>query len=110
MEKSRGIQLHNSVELVMKEQGISVQGAIDWLESYAAGVLDSFSANIRNLPSWDDDVDRRVKIYIHGIGQWIRGNDDWSYESGRYFGDNGRLVQRTRIMTFLPPKSGYVSK
>lgn len=108
MEKSRGLELHNSVELVMKEQNLDLQGAIDWLECYAARVHESFLANITNLPSWGEDVDRRVRIYIDGLGQWVRGNDDWSFESGRYFGDKGPLVRSTRIMRLLPPTSGFV--
>ena len=35
VEKARGSELHNSVELVMRERGLDIQGAIDWLEGYA---------------------------------------------------------------------------
>ena len=93
----------------MQEQDLCVQGAINWLESYAACVHDDFLANLTNLPSWGEDVDRRVKIYIDGLGQWVRGNDDWTFEGGRYFGDKGSLVRRTRIMILLPPSSGLAS-
>jgi len=108
LEKARGLELHNSVELVMKERGLNVQGSIDWLEQYAAGVHAKFLSNIEKLPSWGRDVDRRVKIYVDGLAQWVRGNDDWTFESGRYFGSKGLEIQKTRIMTFLPPTSGYV--
>ena len=102
MEKSRGLELHNSVELVMKEHGLDLQGSIDWLEQYAASVQAGFLSNVRNIPSWGEDVDRRVGIYIDGLAQWIRGNDDWTFESGRYFGSKGLEIQKTRIMTILP--------
>jgi hypothetical protein len=108
MEKSRSLELHNSVELVMKEQNLSLQGAINWLESYASRVHDAFLVNLTKLPSWGEDVDRRLKVYVDGLGQWVRGNDDWTFESGRYFGDRGSLVQRTRMMSLLPPSSGFV--
>jgi len=92
----------------MHEQNFDVQGAMNWLESYAAGVHEAFLANLTNLPSWGEDVDRRVKIYTGGLGQWVRGNDDWTFESGRYFGDKGSHVRRTRLMTLLPPSPGFV--
>ena len=110
MEKSRGLELHNSVELVMNEQKIDVQGAMNWIECYALRVHDSFLQNVADLPSWGEDVDRRIRIYIDGLGQWVRGNDDWTFESRRYFGDKGLEIQKTRLMTLLPATKGFVKK
>ncbi|KAF8151498.1 terpenoid synthase [Crassisporium funariophilum] len=110
MEKSRGLEFHNSVELVMNEQNLNVQGAIDWLQRYAADVHTGFLANVENIPSWGADVDRRVKMYIDGLAQWVRGNDDWTFESGRYFGNKGLEIQKSRVMNLLPPSSGFVKK
>ncbi|KAF8900877.1 terpenoid synthase [Gymnopilus junonius] len=107
---SRGLELHNSVELVMVERNLDVQGAINWLEQYTNGVSASFLDNVANMPSWGEDVDRRVKIYTDGIAQWVRGNDDWTFESGRYFGSKGLEVQKSRIMKLhLAARSvGYI--
>jgi len=110
MEKARGLELHNSVELVMNEQKVDVQSAIDWLERYAARVHDGFLDNVTRLPSWGEDVDQRVKVYVDGLAQWVRGNDDWTFESGRYFGDKGLEVQKTRIMSLLPRTQGFVKR
>lgn len=110
MEKSRGLELHNSVELVMKERDLDIQGAIDWLERYAAGVHAGFLDNVAQLPSWGEETDKKVKVYVNGLAQWIRGNDDWTFESGRYFGSKGLEIQKTRVMTLLPPSTGYVKK
>ena len=110
MEKARGLELHNSVELVMHEQGLNVQGAIDWLERYAADVHAGFLDNVANMPSWGEDIDHRVKIYIDGIAQWVRGNDDWTFESGRYFGSKGLEIQKSRVMSLLPPSKGFVER
>jgi len=110
MEKARGLELHNSVELVMVEHNLDVQGAINWLERYAAGVHAGFLDNVASMPSWGEDVDRRVKMYIDGIAQWVRGNDDWTFESGRYFGSKGLEIQKTRLMTLLPASKGFVKK
>jgi hypothetical protein len=108
MEKARGLELHNSVELVMKERNLDLQEAVDWLEGYATGVHKAFLENVARLPSWGEDVDKRVQIYVDGLAQWIRGNDDWTFESGRYFGNKGLEIQKTRIMSLLPAAKGYL--
>jgi len=110
MEKARGLELHNAVELVMHEQKLGIQGAIDWLERYAAGARAGFLYNVANMPSWGEDVDRRVKIYINGIAQLVRGNDDWTFEGSRYFGNKGLEFQKTRIVSYLPSSEGFVKR
>lgn len=49
-------------------------------------------------------------MYVDGLGQWVRGNDDWTFESHRYFGDKGLEIQKTRLMTLLPASNGFVKK
>ncbi|KAJ3511062.1 hypothetical protein NLJ89_g4326 [Agrocybe chaxingu] len=95
----------------MQEQNLDVQGAVNWLERYAAGVRGAFLDNVANMPSRGTEVDSRVKVYVNGLAQWVRGNDDWTFESGRYFGDKGAEVQKTRVMSLLPlGASGFVKK
>ena len=108
MGKARGLEPHNSVELVIHEQGLDIHGAVDWLERHAAGIRGDFLDGATNMPSWGEDVDRRVKIYINGIAQWIRGNNAWMFEGGRYFGNKCSEIQKTRIVSLLPPSKGFV--
>ena len=110
MEKARGLELHNAVELVMHELGLDAQGAIDWLDRYIADVIAGFLDNVANMPSWGKDVDRQVKIYIDGVAQWVRGGDDWSFESGRYFGSKGLEVQKTRVMSLQASSKGFAAR
>jgi len=37
-------------------------------------------------------------MYIDGIGQCVRGNDDWSYESKRYYGNDGPRIREDGIL------------
>lgn len=60
------------------------------------------------IPSWGPDIDARVQMYIDGIGQWVRGNDDWSCEGKRYHGDSGLAVRDTRLVTLRPVKENYL--
>ncbi|PPQ69936.1 hypothetical protein CVT24_003686 [Panaeolus cyanescens] len=110
MEKARGLETHNGVELVRREHNLDIQGAINFIEARAAEVHAGFLDNVANMPSWGEDVDRRVKIYIDGLAQWVRGNDDWTFESGRYFGSRGLEIQKSRMMTLLPRSTGFVKK
>ncbi|KDR79140.1 hypothetical protein GALMADRAFT_137032 [Galerina marginata CBS 339.88] len=108
MERSRGggLASHNSVELIMAEKNLDVQAAIEWLERGVSKVVDTFLDDINSLPSWGNKVDQKVKIYVDGVAQVLRGADDWSYESRRYFGNKGLEVQKSRVMTttLLSPK------
>ncbi|PPQ72274.1 hypothetical protein CVT26_006495 [Gymnopilus dilepis] len=98
-EKERGLESQNPIELLMAEKNLSVQGAIDYLAQYIAQVQAAFLDNVANMPSWGEDADRKVKMYIDGLAQWIRGNDDWSFEGGRYFGKRGAEIQKSRVVT-----------
>jgi hypothetical protein len=110
MEKSRGLELNNSVELVMKERNIDIQSAIDWIEGLLAGVRAAFLENISHIPSWGEELDKKVKVYIDGLAQWVRGSDDWTFESGRYFGTKGAEIKISRKTALLPPSTGYIKK
>ncbi|KXN86840.1 Delta(6)-protoilludene synthase [Leucoagaricus sp. SymC.cos] len=110
MEKSRGLAIHNGVEIVMRERNISIQEAMNWLGNYCDGLADSFLIELESLPSWGADVDARVTKYVNGLGQWVRGIDDWHFESARYFGSAGPDTKKTRIARFAPPSRGYVSR
>lgn len=108
MEKSRGLAVHNSVEVVMHEQQISIQEAMDWLGGYCDEIIEGFLADLLAIPSWGPDLDRRVAVCVNGLGQWVRGMDDWHFESGRYFGSDGPVIKQTRITTLRPPSHGYL--
>lgn len=108
MERSRGLNWHNAVMLVMREQDIDLPEAMDWILKYGQEVVKSFNANVAALPSWGPEVDDKVRIYVDGIAQNIRGVDDWTFESQRYFGTRGAEIKATRVMYPFPPGCGFV--
>jgi hypothetical protein len=110
MEQSRGLAIHNAVEVVMRERKMSLQAAMDWLGKYCDELAENFLLDLAILPSWGAEVDSRVSAYINGLGQWVRGIDDWHFESARYFGSEAPTVKQTRIATLIPPSRGYVSR
>ncbi|KAJ3576387.1 hypothetical protein NP233_g482 [Leucocoprinus birnbaumii] len=109
MEKSRGLATHNGVEILIHERHITLQNAMDWLGDYCNEIAEAFLADMKSVPSWGADVDTRVFLYIDGLGQWVRGIDDWHFESARYFGSEAAIVKQTRVATITPPSRGYVT-
>jgi Delta6-protoilludene synthase len=110
LERSRGLDRHNIVTAIMEEYHLDLQQALYWLSGYASKTISNFLANSRALPSWGEGIDRAVRVYIDLVARCVRGYDTWSYETNRYYGDNGLKVQERRNITLLPPTSGYISR
>ena len=82
----------------MKDFQLDLQAALEWLKTHCAQTVSRFLKNLNNVPSWGSEVDDKVQIYIDGLGQWVRGNDDWSYEGKRYYGEEGLSITATRVL------------
>jgi hypothetical protein len=54
----------------------------------------------------DGDSGVAARLYAQGLGNWVRANDQWSFESVRYFGARGSEVQLTRWVDLLPLREG----
>ncbi|EJD00101.1 terpenoid synthase [Fomitiporia mediterranea MF3/22] len=93
---------HNIVTVVMHELKVDLDAAMQWVLNYhretEAKILDA----IERVPSWRSDIDRQVRQYIDGLVHWPRGNDCWNFESGRYFGNKGPEIQKSRQVALLP--------
>jgi len=97
-EFSSGLGFHNLITTFMAEHNLGLQDALNWLGTYNDAIVSRFLSNLKRVPSWDLATDRRVQIYIDGLGQCNKGLDDWSFESKRYYGDDGPTVRRDRII------------
>jgi hypothetical protein len=110
LERSRGQEKHNIITAIMEEYHLDLQQALYWLSGYASRIISNFLANIHALPSWGEKIDRAVMLYIDRVGRVIRGSDAWSYETKRYYGNDGLKVRECRKIAHLPPDSGYVTR
>ena len=110
LERSRGLEKHNIITAIMEEYHLDLQQALYWLSGYASKIISNFLAKVHALPSWGEKIDRAVMVYIDRVGRGIRGCDDWSYETKRYYGDDGLKVLECRKITLLPPDSGYITR
>lgn len=88
----------------MHHCALNLLEAMDWISEYHELLVEDFMEIFHNLPSWNDDVDARLMRYVDGVGNWVRANDSWSFESRRYFGSSGLAIQKHRNVTILKPR------
>ena len=110
LERSRGLEGHNIITAIMEEYHLDIQQALYWLSGYACNTISGFLTKKLALPSWGEKTDRAVGLYIDLVARCVRGYDTWSYETKRYYGDDGLEVQKSRKFTLLPPDSGYINR
>ncbi|KAF9525604.1 terpenoid synthase [Crepidotus variabilis] len=103
VEQSRGDDTHNIVTLAMKQEDTNIHGALAFVSDMHDRLADQFISNYQHMPSFGEPIDEWVSRYIEGLGNWVRANDSWSFESWRYFKGDGLRVQKERWVDLLPP-------
>ncbi|TCD64044.1 terpene cyclase [Steccherinum ochraceum] len=101
VEQARG-DTHNMISVFMETQGMDLQGAVDTVGELCRASIERFEAGRKELPSWGPVIDRDVEIYIQGLQDWIVGSLHWSFDTTRYFGQDGAAVKKHRIVRLLP--------
>ncbi|KAI0026900.1 isoprenoid synthase domain-containing protein [Vararia minispora EC-137] len=103
VEQSRGDDEHNNiVTVVMHHYRTDIQGAMDWVQQYYAAKLEARFVHLyeNELPTFGEP---RVVRYVDGLANWVRGaNNQWNFESERYFGKMGSQIFERRWVTLLP--------
>ncbi|KAG0704562.1 isoprenoid synthase domain-containing protein [Suillus ampliporus] len=95
---------HNLVAVLMIDKGLDLQGAVDHCAQLSKSAIQRFEENRALLPSWGEEVDRQVAIYVQGLQNWMAGSLNWSFETARYFGKDAQTVKRDRNVKLLPKK------
>lgn len=101
VEQARGDDGHNLVTVVMRQFHMDAQEAMDYIGALHDELVDEFLQTWHAIPTFGGPLDREVRIYCDGLGNWVRGNDAWSFESQRYFGLQGPEIERTRKFRLL---------
>lgn len=89
------------VAVIMKSHDLNVQDAVDHIGEQYRQLRDRFLTDRETLPSWSEDVNRELKEYIEGLGNWVTANVEWSFESERYFGKDGPEIRQHRNLVLL---------
>ena len=92
------------IVVLMREQGLDLQGAVDYVGTLCKGTIQRFEDNRAMLPSWGRELDKQVAIYVEGLQNWIVGSLHWSFDSERYFGKEGLQVKQNRVIKLLPKR------
>ncbi len=93
--------MYNIIPLVMHEKHLDLDGAVAWLAVEHARRVDEFFVLWRKaslLKFGSDDVDEAVSAYLDHLANWPRANECWSFENGRYFGEDGGRIKIERVV------------
>ncbi|KAK7463516.1 hypothetical protein VKT23_006864 [Stygiomarasmius scandens] len=102
VEQARG-DVHNAVIVIMHQKGLNVQEAMndvnEWYNQRGKDFLDAM-LDLPECPSID--VREKLKWYVHGLGNWVTANYEWSLGSKRFFGSLNDSIKDTGMITLLP--------
>ncbi|KAF9040486.1 terpenoid synthase [Hymenopellis radicata] len=103
VEQARG-DGHNIVTVAKNSLCLSLDDALTWISNLHDVSAEMFLERYSFLQ--DDHAvyqsSEAAQEYIDGVGNWVRANDCWSFESERYFGKDGPMVQNSRLVELLP--------
>ncbi|EAU88892.1 hypothetical protein CC1G_12294 [Coprinopsis cinerea okayama7 len=105
VEQSKG-DTHNMIIILMEHHGHTLQSAVDYVGSLCQQTINTFCENKQQLPSWGPEIDDMVAKYVQGLEDWIVGSLHWSFQTRRYFGDEGQEIKQHRLvklLTVAPP-------
>ncbi|KAJ3823508.1 terpenoid synthase [Lentinula raphanica] len=87
IEQARG-DGHNMITTVMNSMCFNLDEALLWISDLHDSLGESFQETYRaicqELPV--SETSAAAVSYLEGLGNWVRANDCWSYESEWYFG------------------------
>lgn len=92
------------IPILMTHHKLSLQEAVDYVGDLCKQTIDGFIENEKLIPSWGEEVDKEVAIYVKGLRDWIVGSLHWSFMTERYFGTTGSHVKEGRVVKLLPKK------
>lgn len=94
----------------MHQLDLDLQSAMDYIGLRHDRLAAAFLLAKDSLPSFGEDIDAQVAGYVYALGNAVRANDSWSFESQRYFGKEGLEIMEHRTVTLLPKKDTVGSK
>lgn len=102
----------------MKQYGLELQEAFDWIGELHQDLENCFLETFRNLPSFpleSDIVNRETHEYAHALGNWVRANDQWSFEvralffvSSFFFFPSSIPYQNGLLINWIAPESALL--
>ncbi len=99
MEYKRGLEGSNYISVLMREQNLSLQDAVDHMGVQYKTLLDQFLRYETMLPSFGSpSADNGLRRYVECMKQSIVGYLIWCFDTYRYFGPEDRDVRHTLVV------------
>ncbi|KAJ7210297.1 isoprenoid synthase domain-containing protein [Mycena rebaudengoi] len=89
---------HNVVAVVMAKQELSLQEAIDHVGEMCHEAFQKFMEACLRLPTFGENTDRDVKVYVDGLRSCMAAALHWPFETQKYFGKRVAAVKTNRVV------------
>ncbi|KAI0795580.1 terpenoid synthase [Abortiporus biennis] len=106
VEQSYGHGGHNFITAVMHQLDLDLHAALQWVSDFYDDLIAKFLGLWNSIPVYGGPLDFEVRTYTEGLGNWVRANAQWSFETKRYFGMQGMVILKTRKVVLLPQQPG----
>nr|BBH51506.1 putative sesquiterpene synthase [Clitopilus sp.] len=104
MEQAKGHSGANIVTVIMKSKRVDLQTAADFVAGYCEALTAQLLEAKQILSSRSDPAYSKDAVRVlEAFGDWVRGNDDWSFATERYFGKENNAVRESRIVVVRAP-------
>ncbi|KZT33897.1 putative terpene cyclase [Sistotremastrum suecicum HHB10207 ss-3] len=99
VEQARSDSSHNILTIISHQLSLSLPEALLYVGTWHHTLTLSFLSKSSSIPfsSFPPECRRDVEEYVWGIGNWVRANVEWSFETERYFGKRGGVVAEERL-------------
>ncbi|KAL8784191.1 MAG: hypothetical protein Q9195_009138 [Heterodermia aff. obscurata] len=96
-EKALG-ESHNIVS-VYHQEGKDLQESFDCAGELLKSRYREWYLTLTQLPTWGEDIDKQVQLYISSVQNVALANLNWSYRAERYWDGNNNEVRKSRTIT-----------
>ncbi|KAK0204522.1 isoprenoid synthase domain-containing protein [Desarmillaria ectypa] len=109
MEQAKGHSGANIITVIMKSKKLDLQNAADFLDGYCEALLYQFEKAKETLLARPEEGYSDAVLLLKAFGDWVRGNDQWSFVTERYFGKENGEIKKSRVVILREPFADIVA-
>lgn len=88
---------HNLI-IRLNRLGLSLQAAVDTVSDRLDDCYHRWYRALSDIPIYGSPIDKQVLALLQGFIDVALGTLHWSFHSGRYLGEEGPEIKRTRLL------------
>lgn len=66
--------------IVKHQFKFDLNDALQWISDLHDDLAADFLAEWKIIPTFGGPLDKEIRTYLDGLGNWVRANDSWSFE------------------------------